>query len=101
VPVTVAINRFDSDTDDEIRVVKLAAAEQGCEAYLCTHADGGKGCEELATGVAKLTEQQNKFMSLYTERRMNFRFYHYLFSAKCIESQFYLTALTGLIVKLF
>lgn len=68
VPVAVAINRFDSDTDDEIRVVKLAAAEQGCEAYLCTHwADGGKGCEELATGVAKLTAQQNKFMPLYSD----------------------------------
>jgi formate--tetrahydrofolate ligase len=68
VPVAVAINRFDSDTDEEIRVVKLAAAEQGCEAYLCTHwADGGKGCEELATGVAKLAAQQNSFMPLYTD----------------------------------
>jgi hypothetical protein len=38
---------------------------------------------------------------VYTERSLNFRFYHYLFSAKCIASQFYLTALAGLIVKLF
>jgi formate--tetrahydrofolate ligase len=52
IPCVVAVNRFPSDTDEEVaRVVDLVAAE-GVRAFPATHfADGGAGAESLAKGV--------------------------------------------------
>jgi len=55
VPPVVAINRFHTDTEEEIAAVVQAAREVGVRAFLCTHwADGGKGIEELARHVVEV-----------------------------------------------
>ncbi|MDG1311986.1 MAG: formate--tetrahydrofolate ligase [Porticoccaceae bacterium] len=57
VPVVVGINRFTSDTDAEIAVIKEIAAANGVKAIDCTHwADGGAGTKELAQEVAALAD---------------------------------------------
>ncbi len=57
VPAVVAINRFGFDTDAELAAVRDYCAEQGAEAFVCTHwADGGAGAEALARKVAELAD---------------------------------------------
>ncbi|MDA8781959.1 formate--tetrahydrofolate ligase [Porticoccaceae bacterium] len=57
VPVVVGINRFTSDTDAEIALIKEIAEANGVKAIDCTHwADGGAGTEELAREVAALAD---------------------------------------------
>jgi formyltetrahydrofolate synthetase len=53
VPVVVAANRFTSDTDKEIEVVKKAAVEAGAEGAFLSDvwAKGGEGGAELAEAV--------------------------------------------------
>jgi formate--tetrahydrofolate ligase len=69
VPVVVAINRFNADTDAEHNLVRQVCAEFGAEAILCSHwAQGSKGTEELARHVVKTVESNNvKFKPLYEE----------------------------------
>jgi formate--tetrahydrofolate ligase len=69
VPVVVAINRFDSDTEDEMRVVREIAAANGCDAIVCTHwADGSAGTEALAHHVAALADGGGaQFAPLYDD----------------------------------
>ncbi len=48
----VAINRFDGDAEDELRLVVKSCEELGARAVVCApHSAGGKGCEELAQAV--------------------------------------------------
>jgi len=55
LPVVVALNRFTSDTEAEIAVVKQAMAKLGTEAILCTHwSDGAPGAADLARAVQGL-----------------------------------------------
>ena len=60
VPVVVAINRFDSDTDAEIEVIRKASIEAGAyDAVATTHfQEGGKGALALAHSVMKATATQ-------------------------------------------
>ena len=69
VPVVVGINRFTSDTDAEIAVIKEIAAANGVKAIECTHwADGGAGTEELAREVASLADSGSaSFAPLYPD----------------------------------
>ncbi len=69
VPVVVGINRFTSDTDAEIAVIKEIAAANGVKAMECTHwADGGAGTEELAREVASLADGGSaSFAPLYPD----------------------------------
>ena len=69
VPVVVGINRFTSDTDAEIAVIKEIAAANGVKAIDCTHwADGGAGTEELAREVASLADSGSaSFAPLYPD----------------------------------
>lgn len=56
--VVVAINRFPSDTDDELAAVQQLCAEQGVPSAVASHfADGGAGAEELARIVAERLAQ--------------------------------------------
>lgn len=70
VPAVVAINRFASDTEEEIAAVRAIAAAQGCEAVVCTHfSDGGAGAGELAEAVAALANAGSaRFTPLYDDR---------------------------------
>ncbi|MDA0996867.1 MAG: formate--tetrahydrofolate ligase, partial [Proteobacteria bacterium] len=55
VPAVVAINRFHTDTEAEIKAIKEFAASKGTEAILCEHwAKGSEGTEELAKQVVKI-----------------------------------------------
>jgi formate--tetrahydrofolate ligase len=67
VPVVVAINRFVTDTDEEIAEVVKSAAEYGVEAVDCTHwSDGGAGTEALAHKVIALVDSgAAQFAPLY------------------------------------
>jgi formate--tetrahydrofolate ligase len=69
LPVVVALNRFDSDTADEIAAVQAAMAKLGTEAILCTHwSDGGAGAEALARAVlARIAGRQARFTLLYPD----------------------------------
>ncbi len=69
IPVTVAINRFDGDTAEEIEEVKAYCRDFGVEAHLCTHwADGGAGAEELANAVVEIAETgTDRFRTLYDD----------------------------------
>lgn len=54
MPVVVGINRFGSDTENELKLVIEHMAEQGVKAVVCEHfAKGGEGAEELAHAVVE------------------------------------------------
>lgn len=69
VPVVVGINRFTSDTDAEIALIKQVAAANGVKAIECTHwADGGAGAEELAEEIASIADSgAASFAPLYPD----------------------------------
>jgi formate--tetrahydrofolate ligase len=57
LPAVVAINRFPSDTDAEVALVRELAQEIGFSAFEATHfSDGGAGAEALARGVVEQLE---------------------------------------------
>jgi formate--tetrahydrofolate ligase len=69
VPAVVAINRFASDTPDEIDAIMTAARAQGVEAFMCTHhGEGGAGACDLARHVADLADKgEAQFAPLYPD----------------------------------
>ncbi|KAI9276623.1 formate--tetrahydrofolate ligase-domain-containing protein [Sporodiniella umbellata] len=68
VPVVVAINKFTSDTDDEMRLVREIALKAGAaDAVTCNHwAEGGAGAVDLGNAVIQTCEKaEGKFKFLY------------------------------------
>ncbi len=67
VPVVVAVNRFSSDTEAEIALVRKAALEAGAEdAVMSDHwAEGGAGAVALARAVIAACERPADFRFLY------------------------------------
>ena len=66
LPVVVAINRFASDSDAELKALSDICGEIGVEWALCEHfAKGGEGAMELAEKVAAACEGGNSFHFLY------------------------------------
>ncbi|KAH7376210.1 formate-tetrahydrofolate ligase [Plectosphaerella cucumerina] len=67
VPVVVAINKFSTDTDAEIAVIREEAIAAGAEdAILANHwAEGGKGAVELGKGVIAASKKPKDFKLLY------------------------------------
>jgi methylenetetrahydrofolate dehydrogenase (NADP+) / methenyltetrahydrofolate cyclohydrolase / formyltetrahydrofolate synthetase len=67
VPVVVAINKFSTDTDAEIAVIREEAIAAGAEdAILANHwAEGGKGAVELGKGVIAASQKPKDFKLLY------------------------------------
>jgi formate--tetrahydrofolate ligase len=67
VPVIVALNRFTSDTDDEIQAVLTAARSWGARAALSeVWAKGGEGGEAVAKEIlATLAEGKAAFQPIY------------------------------------
>lgn len=73
VPVVVAINRFHTDTEAEIKVIKDFCAEMGVEVSLAeVFAKGGEGGTDLAEKVCATIEKcdgcQTNFKPLYDEK---------------------------------
>jgi len=60
VPVVVAINRFTSDTDGEIEIVRKKALETGADGVALSDvwANGGEGGKELAQEVLRVLESK-------------------------------------------
>jgi formate--tetrahydrofolate ligase len=69
VPVVVAVNRFSSDTDDEIKLLKRLCGTASAECVMADHwALGGKGAVELAeTVVNTIDTKPADFQPLYPD----------------------------------
>lgn len=67
IPVVVAINKFSTDTDAEIAVIREEAIAAGAEdAILSNHwAEGGKGAVDLANGVIAAAEKPKELKLTY------------------------------------
>lgn len=67
IPVVVAVNRFHTDTDAEVDLVKKAAKEAGAfDSAMSNHwADGGAGAAELAQAVVNACNAESSFKLLY------------------------------------
>ena len=70
VPVVVAINRFHTDTEAEIQVIKDFCAEMGVEVSLAEiFAKGGEGGTDLANKVVNtIDNNKSDFKPLYDEK---------------------------------
>jgi methylenetetrahydrofolate dehydrogenase (NADP+)/methenyltetrahydrofolate cyclohydrolase/formyltetrahydrofolate synthetase len=69
VPVVVAINRFITDTDAEIELVRKRAKETGAEDAVVSEVwkKGGEGGAALAEAVVKACEKPSNFKFLYSD----------------------------------
>lgn len=66
--IVVAINRFPSDTDEEIEKLKNLIEELGVCAYKTTvFTEGGDGAIDLAKEVISLCDRENNFKLLYED----------------------------------
>jgi len=62
----VCINKFFTDTDEEIALIRKLCAERGVRCALSEHWQfGGEGARELATAVAEACEEENEIKYLY------------------------------------
>jgi len=67
IPVVVAVNRFTSDTDAEIEMVRQAALDFGAEDAVVSEvwAKGGEGGAKLAEAAVAACEKPSRFKFLY------------------------------------
>lgn len=67
IPVVVAINRFETDTEAEIAIVKEEALAAGADDAISANlwAEGGKGATDLAQGVIVASSKEKDFKLLY------------------------------------
>ncbi len=66
LPAVVAINKFPTDTKEEIKLVERRCEGYGVKAVMAdVWGQGGKGGIDLANEVLKLTEEDNTFEYLY------------------------------------
>ena len=65
--MVVAVNRFHTDTDAEVELVKRLAAAGGAHATVMSNhwAEGGDGARELAEAVVSAAEAPSEFRFLY------------------------------------
>ena len=70
LPVTIAVNHFITDTDNEMNALLDFCKTQGVKASKCTHwSHGGEGTKELAKNVAEICEEnKNTFKYLYEDK---------------------------------
>ena len=75
LPVTVAVNHFITDTDNEVKILIDYCKTLNVKATLCTHwSNGGEGTKELAKDVVELCEKgENKFKFLYENKTPLFK----------------------------
>ncbi|NLF40474.1 formate--tetrahydrofolate ligase [bacterium] len=67
IPVVVALNRFGSDTDGELDLIRKHAIAAGADdAVVCdVHARGGAGGADLARAVVRAADKPSNFSFLY------------------------------------
>ena len=75
LPVTIAVNHFITDTDNEMNALLDFCKTQGVKASKCTHwSNGGEGTKELANNVAEICEEnKNTFKYLYEDKLSLFK----------------------------
>ncbi len=68
IPVVVAMNRFDTDTDAEMAYIRTLCESKGASVALSdVFAKGGDGGIELAEAVVKACEQPSDFRFMYED----------------------------------
>lgn len=68
VPVVVALNKFDTDTEAEVDIVRRACEERGADfAFSEVFAKGGMGGIELAEKVVAACEKPSDFKFIYED----------------------------------
>ena len=69
MPCVVAVNRFPSDTDEEVELVRRIALENGAVAAETNTAvtDGGEGAADLARAVVAAANSQSRFEFTYPD----------------------------------
>jgi formate--tetrahydrofolate ligase len=68
LPTVVAINRFPTDTEKELKLIEQKCREYGANVALSeVWAKGGDGGIELAEEVVRLTEEKNSFHYTYED----------------------------------
>ena len=75
LPVTIAVNHFITDSDNEMNALLDFCKTQGVKASKCTHwSHGGEGTKELAKNVAEICEEnKNTFKYLYEDKLSLFK----------------------------
>lgn len=71
LPVIVAINRFMTDTDEELKIIEQYCRDMGVDFSMCeVFAKGGDGGVELAEKVVKVSERggEMNFAPIYDEK---------------------------------
>ena len=70
VPLVVAINRFHTDSEEELGVIEECCKKHGCDFALSeVFAKGGEGGIDLAEKVIAACEKENSFKFLYDEKK--------------------------------
>ena len=69
LPVTIAVNHFITDTEEEMKTLLEFCKTQGVKASKCTHwSNGSEGTKELAKNVAEICEdKKDTFKYLYED----------------------------------
>ncbi|MEG2283017.1 MAG: formate--tetrahydrofolate ligase [Bacilli bacterium] len=66
VPRIICLNRYDTDTDEEVEVVRNYCLEKGINFAVSTaYKEGGLGAVNLAKQVVELADKENNFKFLY------------------------------------
>ncbi|MEQ8764952.1 MAG: formate--tetrahydrofolate ligase [Planctomycetota bacterium] len=67
VPVVVAVNRFPTDTEKEIELIRERALAAGASAAIISevHAKGGEGGEDFGQALVEAAESPSEFKHLY------------------------------------
>jgi len=67
IPVVVAVNRFKTDTDSEVQLVRKLAMAAGADASEASDhwAEGGAGAVDLAKAIVTACEKPHNFQFLY------------------------------------
>ena len=71
LPVIVAINRFMTDTDEELKIIEQYCCDMGVDCSMCeVFAKGGDGGVELAEKVVEVSERggEMNFAPIYDEK---------------------------------
>jgi formate--tetrahydrofolate ligase len=70
LPLVVAVNKFSTDTPQEIKLIKEYCEERGVKAIMSdVWAKGAKGGQDLAKEVLQLVEHKNNFSYIYNPKK--------------------------------
>ena len=66
LPAVVAVNRFNTDTPQELEIIKRGCMHAGVQAVICdSWARGGAGAAQLAEAAAELCYREKAFKLAY------------------------------------